>query len=397
MGQVRISAVWSRRHTDVVGRSSSVAGIRKAMRMLGPVEDYFLSTVLEHGSVGPALRAGAWAVGSLLERRPLSLQATLFAEPSRHRSLADAVVRAEPDVVYLDGARTFPFFLALHQQGKVRRLVVDFDDLMSRRMSEYRQSGLVPLGYVANMLPHWARTLVDQRVFGRAMLAYERVMLERVERLMCERADAVVLVSPVDASILRDRLPPAMGHKVEVIPPCVDVVRPVEATRVPITFVFMGSDEQAHNRLTIDYLLSIWKSCRPAAPLVIAGPMTRTWPPVENVRFTGWIENASDLYTPGAVMLAPSFIRGGVKTKVLQAFAHGCAAVGTEATFEGLPLNGYPFCLTSDEQLRAFLADLPRQVDALHDAAAFGQERLREYFSRERFERAWQRVLSGHP
>ena len=262
-------------------------------------------------------------------------------------------------------------------------------------MSEYRESGAVPLGYVAKELPRWVSGLVNQRLLGRAVLNYEHGMLERVERLMTLHADGVVLVSSVEASLLRSRIPSAIGDKIHAIPPCVDIVRPVEAAKGPPTFVFIGSDEQAHNRLTIGYLLSMWESCRPAARLSIAGPMVRSWPAVENVVFTGWIENPSDLYRPGRVMIAPSFIRGGIKTKVLHAFAHGCPAVGNAATFEALPLPGYPLCFDGDEPLREFLGDLRRHADALQEAALLGQRCLRDHFSRERFERAWKGVLSG--
>ncbi len=365
------------------------------MRMLGTVEDHVLASVLETPAMGPVLRTGAWAVGSLVRRRPLSLQATLFAGPARNRSLADTLIRSDPDVVYLDGVRTFPLFLALLERGKPRRLVVDFDDLMSRRMSEYWESGAVPLGYVDKKLPRWARGLISHRTLGRVVLRYERSMLERVERAMTEGGDGAVLVSSVDASLLRSRLPQALSSKIWTIPPCVDIVRPVGAADGPPTFVFIGSDEQAHNRLTIRYLLSTWQSCRPAAKLVIAGPMVRSWPVVENVVFTGWIENPSDLYRPGSVMIAPSFTRGGIKTKVLHAFAHGCPAVGNEATFEALPLPGYPFCFTTDEQLREFLRDARHRTAALHEAAAVGQRCLSQHFSREGFERAWREVLSG--
>src|SRR5262245_34545711 len=114
------------------------------MRMLGPIEEHVLSTVLETRAIGPVLRAGTWAAGSILGRRPVSLQALLFADSARNRALADRLERSNPDVLFLDGVRTFPLFQALEQRASRRRLVVDFDDLMSRRMSEYRDSGEVP-------------------------------------------------------------------------------------------------------------------------------------------------------------------------------------------------------------------------------------------------------------
>src|SRR5258706_2861402 len=145
---LKIAAVWSRDHTGAVGRSRTVRSIRQAMVKLGPVEEHVLSTVLEARSLAPVLRAGLWAAGSLFTRQPLSLQALLFADPARNRSLADALARANPDVVYLDGVRTYPLFQALDRRRAVGRIVVDFDDLMSRRMAEFAGSGVVPLGYV---------------------------------------------------------------------------------------------------------------------------------------------------------------------------------------------------------------------------------------------------------
>src|SRR5262249_6944929 len=255
------------------------------------------------------------------------------ADTARNRALADALARSAPDVVYLDGVRTFALFADLALRHRPRRLVVDLDDLMSRRMSEYTDTGTVPLGYVGKKLPVWARRVVNLQALGRALLRDEGRMLDQGGRLMTAGSDGVVLVSGVEASLLRSRVAPGMADRVHVIPPCVDIVRPVEPATGPVEFVFLGSDEQAHNRLTIEYLLEIWRSCRPDARLLIGGPMVRTWPVVDNVVFTGWLENPSDLYRPGRAMIAPAFIHGGVKTKVLHAFAHGCAAVGNPATF----------------------------------------------------------------
>jgi glycosyltransferase involved in cell wall biosynthesis len=392
---LRIAAVWSREHTGAVGRSPTVRSILRAMHRLGPIEEHVLSTVLERRAIGPIGRAGAWAAGTALRGRPLSLQTVLFADGAKNRELATTLAQADPDVVYLDGVRTYPLFLALKQQARVRRIVVDFDDLMSRRMAEFGSTGVVPLGYVGKSLPGWVRAIASPQALGKAVLAYERGMLEKVEQAMTRDSDGVSLVSSADADLLRRGLSAAAQAKIHVIPPCMDVERPVAPTDGPLRFVFLGSDRQSQNRLTIEYLVKIWESARPGVPLVIAGPMVQTWPAVENVTFTGWLEDTSVLYTPGSIMITPSFIRGGIKTKVLQAFAYGCPAVGNDATFEGLPLEGYPFRFNTDDQLRAFLADLPRMGPRLREAAEFGQCVLREHFSREGFDRAWKRVLSG--
>ena len=390
----RIAAVWSREHTGAVGRSPTVRSILKAMHRIGTLEEHVLSTVLEPRSLGGIARAGTWAAGSLVKGRPLSLQTVLFADSAKNDALADTLMRSDPDVIYLDGVRTYPLFLALKQR-KPKRIIVDFDDLMSRRMDEFGSSGVVPLGYIEKSLPGWARTLANPQALGRAVLSYERGMLASVERNMTTCSDGVVLVSSVDAALLSEGLSSAAREKVWVIPPCVDVVHPVPPPGAPLRFVFIGSDRQSQNRLTIEYLHALWDKVRPSATLVIAGPMVRDWPPVPNMVFSGWIENTADLYAPGSIMITPSFIRGGIKTKVLQAFAHGCPAVGNDATFEGMGLEGYPFCFNTDDQLEAFIADLPQQAGRLQEAAVAGQQYLRERFSREGFELAWKRALTG--
>ena len=40
------------------------------------------------------------------------------------------------------------------------------------------------------------------------------------------------------------------------------------------------------------------------------------------------------------VLFSPGLLRGGLKTKVLEAFAFGCVVIGNEVTFEGLHLDG---------------------------------------------------------
>ena len=88
-GQLRIAAVWSRQHDGAVGRSPTVRSILKAMHRLGPIQEHVLSTVLEPRAVGSIARAGAWALDSIVRRRPLSLQTVLFADSSKNRARSE--------------------------------------------------------------------------------------------------------------------------------------------------------------------------------------------------------------------------------------------------------------------------------------------------------------------
>jgi glycosyltransferase involved in cell wall biosynthesis len=90
---------------------------------------------------------------------------------------------------------------------------------------------------------------------------------------------------------------------------------------------------------------------------VICGRQTRTYSnlPV-GVEFLGFVEHLDEFYADIDAVLSPSFVPGGVKTKVYEAFSYGVPVIGNKITFSGIDLPSYyPYVFTKDE-LMSFLS-----------------------------------------
>jgi hypothetical protein len=101
------------------------------------------------------------------------------------------------------------------------------------------------------------------------------------------------------------------------------------------------------------------------------------------------------VYAPGSVLVTPSFLRGGIKTKVLEAFAHGVPVVGNSVTFEGLDLPDYPLCLDERDALADFLRTPSSHSGAIARALKMEEECLRRDHAEPVFAMRWADAILG--
>jgi hypothetical protein len=399
----RILAVWTRAldGVDGAGRVNVARSVRAALTPLGPLNETRLQNALERRRLAGAGRT-AWALlRGLLSGRPLPLQCAIFADP---RSMADAAAAAaSSDVIYLDGVRTLPLLRHLRRRRPDAQIVVDADDLMSRRYNELIDQKLpLSLGYLEARVPGPVARIVRSRAVARLVLGYERLALRHAERELLALADRVVLLNRAEAAMLRaeaDRLRMPPRATVLAIPPVVGSAARGRASwsspGAPLRAVFIGTDALTQNRLTIDFLLDLWQRERFSMPLVIYGRQRRPGRCVPNVTWAGYVKDVSEVYAPGSVLVTPSFLRGGIKTKVLEAFAHGVPVVGNSVTFEGLDLPDYPLCLDGLDALAAFLRAPSSHSGAIARALKMEEECLRRDHAGPVFAARWAEAVLG--
>ena len=229
------------------------------------------------------------------------------------------------------------------------------------------------LGYLEDKIPATLRDAIASGSISKRVAQYEQKALERVESLIGQWADAVTLLSPIEGDLLRTRYK-ELGCKAEVhvIPPPVDVIASPQMYTTFSRFIFIGTDTLPQNKLTIQRILDLWRSHRPEAEIHIFGHMTSRWPTVSGVIFRDYVPSLAEVYIEGAVLLAPGVLRGGIKTKVSEAFANGCAVIGNDITFEGFRLDDYPLLANSDEELNNVIADPFFYLDAMRRAVRRG-------------------------
>lgn len=388
----RVQMIWTRPVDEQpqAGRLRIAAAIRKALREGAIVSEIVMPTVMEiYGRAWPLAVAWHW-FRSLMSGEVLPVQCVLFAT---RRQIEDVLRYLDPeaDAIYLDGVRSLAVLEALRQRRPEMRIVVDLDDLMSRRMRLLRSLGetLSP-GYLRSRLsPSMVRLLSG--TLGSLLVRYEEMTLRKAEIKVCELADAIVLLSEADLAELtdegsarRERITPSHSVLGNGMPAQLDG---------PLRFVFIGTDQLTQNRLTIDFLLDLWARHRIQTKLVIYGIQVRSIELPENVSLGGYVAELSDVYDGRSILLAPTFLRGGIKTKVLEAFAFGAPVVGNSATFEGLDQFAYPLVVDDEQRLVSLLRDPMAHKAALVEAARCGLERIRIAHSPKVFQRNWLRVM----
>lgn len=403
----QIVAVWSRS----LAADESVGRLNVARRVLAALEDCgSVSNLLLNNAFEPSRRAGSLTqaavafVTGMLTGRLLPLQCALFASSAGRSDPLSGNMNA--DVVYVDGIRMLVWLRRLRRLSPRVRIVVDLDDLMSRRYSHLMARRLpLSLGYMERVVPRVLLAPLKTPAVARAVLAYERLALRRAELEILGLADVVVLLNEREAFLLQEagaQSGRAIRAQIIAIPPSREptpnspAIEPVERQEDDLRAVFVGTDGLVQNRLTIAYLLRLWTKAEIDLPLVIYGRQRQAWPETRNVTFRGYVDDIAKAYVPGSILVCPSFLPGGIKTKTLEAFAHGVPVVGNDATFEGLSLKEHPLLFNAEEDLVAFLSHPLAYRRDIDRAISLANAYLLSEHSAQRFTDRWHEALFGH-
>lgn len=389
-------ALWTRdfRVEQDAGRPSIARRIIDVMDAGGTTKHI----VLEHhiSDLGsPAVMAGTVA---RLFRDRWPLQTLVYSHADSRRRVLDELTRLQPRTIYLDTVRCLAFARDIRRALPDSRIVLDMDDLLSRRLASWRElDAPLALGYISASVGRAASVLSAEPARS-LLLGYEIGALRRAEQRAVELADTIVLVSPYEASLLAAETGPDRRATIVAVPPARTLHRTRRPRTWPLAFVFIGSDGLLQNRITIDRLIALWRQARPPNRLEIVGSMQRAYPDLPaGVEMRGFVLDLETVYAPDRVLLAPSYVPGGIKTKVLESFAYGCPVVGNELTFEGMDLAEYPLVCADDDALTELVL-APEAYRAAFDAAAdTGQRLLTEQHTMDRFAESWSRILALEP
>jgi hypothetical protein len=381
----------------MAGRLKVIHAIRANFQNNADLVMLRLPSAITDRSVTRLLSCGWVWLTSLLRGAPLPLQCALFSSPQD----IDRLVRSLPndlDAVYVDGVRSLAFVEALRKLRPELRQVVDLDDLMSLRMSLLlgTRQPLSP-GYLTKKLPKPLLRLTMSPALGRLIVRYERATLLRAERKLAGLADVLALVAAEDANKLRQARGLPTRAKIEVVPPPSAPPRPFGPLGAPLRAVFIGSDSLTQNRLTIDYLIELWRREKPALPLVFFGLWNRAIDLPPNVETRGYVEDLDDVYDGHSILITPSRIGGGIKTKVLEGFARAAPVVGNALTFESMNLADYPLLMNDEAELVALLRAPEKARDRFEAGRALGARYLRQHHDPETFNRRWMELMTGAP
>ncbi len=388
----RIAVVSTRSLYRAAGRPAILKNIIRALEQTNDVTVFPLPSAIERGRTRGLYAVLGQLLKSLVHRRPLPLQCLLYGSRQQCERLAGKIEASAFDAVYLDTVRCYALLALLRRRLPHLHIVTDFDDLMSRRARILAQKRFPLLaGHVGHSLQRWIRLLFEGPL-ARFITAYESTTLPWVERDVVSQSSATVMLSAVEAEHLRERLPANTASTVHAIPPGFALKAEPWSSPAALRFVFVGGDDLLQNRMAIDHLLALWRKLRPAAPLHIYGRQARRPAPVEGVHWHGFVESTAAIYTPGSIALVPALVKGGIKTKVAEAWAWGCPVLGNDAAFEGYAIRNYPLALP-ERDWNKFLLQPEAFVDRWLEAARLGHDFIRREMSPGSFAQSWNDIM----
>ncbi len=183
-------------------------------------------------------------------------------------------------------------------------------------------------------------------------------LLERHERTMWERFEAVCVCSEADRKIL------GQPEKTFVVPNGFDLPEKLPA-RLPVKppyIGFVGNFAYAPNREGVRWFVEqVWPLIlkkRPTARLRLAGAKSELekWPADCNIDALGWLPDLAPEIATWSLAVVPVLTGGGTRVKIAEAFGYRCPVVATS-------LGAYGYDVKDGEDI--FLAD---------DAAAFAKK-----------------------
>lgn len=232
------------------------------------------------------------------------------------------------------------------------------------------------LGAMAGAVPAAARSLAA--VIPKLLLGIEERRIRHREETMPSLFDAVTLTSLVEARKLAKRVE---HPNIWACPPAVSV-GPLHDQQWQLRprFVFVGADSYAPNAEALkamDDVAARIKGLGVPARFEAAGKVSGRLR-LRHVRQIGYVEDLSSFLEDNAVLLAPILTGTGVKTKVVEAMAHGVPVVTTPKGAEGLDVTPGVHLIVEDDMksmaescasLSANRPRLKRLAKAGHDYA----------------------------
>jgi glycosyltransferase involved in cell wall biosynthesis len=381
--------VLTRPMSEGTGRTKTMRLVHEVLSEAFDVEVFRLESIVETRRASDLLGAFSCWAASILLLRPLALQCVLFATRSSSRAAVSGIANGGFDAVYVDMARCQYFLRRLKAALPSMHVVVDLDDLLSRRSQSQARSGMrLTAGFISRHLPRAIRLLFEKALPSGLVYRYESGCLERAEQEMLGHSGAAVLVSPVEREILGARVSAGLGARIHAITPPARILRNAPEPALVSRFVFVGADTYQPNRLAIDRLLDLWRALGIGMELHIYGRQERVPEVVPGVHWHGFITDIADAYVPGSVALAPLPLAGGIKTKVVEAWSFGCPVLGTPEAMEGLCGPDYPLCQPLS-RWPAYLLHPAEHQAAWATAARMGQAVIAERLAPEAFRAAW--------
>jgi len=339
------------------------------------------------------IRRTVWREAAAIGRSALSGQPVLIARD--HLSEMVALVQqlsagTDFDVIHADQLWMAPYALAAgartHSRQHKPRLVLDQHNevhLIPSRLAESSANPLLPFG--------WRR---------------EAHQMARYEAKICQAFDRVVTVTDADRQALVRLYTPGAAPHFTVIPICIDsqAIPPQPRAGVP-GILFLGGMHWPPNadgaRWFADAILPLIRARVPLARFLAVGRQ----PPetllrgqaAEFIEAPGYVNEVDPFWARSQVFVVPLHAGGGMRVKILDAWAQGLPVVSTTIGAEGLIYQSGENILIADtpEAFANAVISVLQDADLAQRLAAAGRANVAQHYDWQQIYPAWDSIYAS--
>jgi len=339
----------------------------------------------------PIKRSG-WQEAAAIGRSALSGEPVLIARdrvPAMYALLRQLAAETPFDAVHADQLWMAPYALAASARaaaGRQRpRLVLDQHNavyLIPRRLAESAANPVMRLG--------WRR---------------EARQMARYEAAICRAFDQVVTVTDADRAALDRLYPDGQRPSFTVIPICIDTqaVRPRPRAEAP-GILFLGGMHWPPNadgaRWFADVILPAILAREPRARFLAVGrqPPEGLLRPdrAGHIEAPGYVTDPEPYWAVSQVFVVPLRSGGGMRVKILEAWAQGLPIVSTTIGAEGLTYRAGEDILIADtpEAFADAVVSILNDADLARRLAAAGRATVERCYDWQRTYPAWDPIYA---
>ncbi|MFT6476336.1 MAG: glycosyltransferase involved in cell wall biosynthesis [Zhongshania aliphaticivorans] len=289
--------------------------------------------------------SGAGILVNFLSAAGGTLQECLFYKSSEARRLGRYISENNIDIVYFDMVRLYRYMLFLRENNYPVKIIYDLDDLLSVRYKNFlheRSVDVELLGSYVEKFPFlnfavkWARNKI---------LKFESAAALRRELDVSRSADVVLTTSPAELIKYSDFTGRTKGLFTNF--PRISCAVDESCGELDQKIVWLGNNNVPHNAMALAFLLDKVVPELPGFCVVVGGlvkgSVVSKYSGEENISFLGRVDLIDEVFTPGALLIAPYVYGTGVKIKLLEAMSKKVFVVTNHVGFQGIPYDSNMF------------------------------------------------------